>query len=293
MKNIKKSFKKLELNSFTIIFFIALTLYTLVMIFMFGWTLMTTMKGFDEFIDYPLNFPKHISWDNYKYVWDNLYYINPTTREKIYVEGMFGNSLFYALGCATVNVIVCSVTAYATSMFKYKFSDVVYGIVIICMALPIVGNLPSEIRIVTGIGLDGSILGMFVLKANFLGMYYMIFHAMFSAIPQSYAEAAKIDGAGNFTIMLKIYYPLCFNVLFTVWLLYFITYWNDYQTLLLYCAENPTIALGLWLFKGKQENTVPHRMAAAMLVFIPIFTVFLVFRKRIMSQISMDGGVKG
>lgn len=293
MINIKKYFKKLDFSSFTVIFFTLLTLYTFITVFMLFWTLMTTSKGFDEFIDYPLNFPKQISFENYKYVWDNLYYINPETREKIYVEGMFGNSLFYAFGCATVQVIVCSITAYATSQFEFKFSGVVYGIVIACMAFPVIGSLPSEIRIVTGLGLDGSIWGMFVLKANFLGMYFMIFHAMFSSIPKSYAEAAKIDGAGNFAIMAKIYYPLCFNTLFTVWLLYFIQYWNDYQTLLLYCRENPTIALGLYLFKGKQENTVPQSMAAAMLVFIPIFTVFLIFRKRIMSQISMDGGVKG
>ena len=290
MKNIRESLRKFK-EPFTIVFFIILFIYTALMVGMLCYTLVTSFKGFYEFTDYPTSWPKEFSFENYKYVWDNLYYTNPITREEIYIEGMFGNSLFYAIGCATAQLIVCSATAYVTSQFDFKFSGVVYTIVIFCMAFPVVGNLPSEIKVITSLNLDGSIPGMFILKANFLGLYYMVFYSMFRSIPKSYAEAAKIDGASNATVMIRIYYPLCINTLFTVWLLYFVTYWNDYQTLLLYCEEYPTISFGLYMFKLHEE--IPRILAASMFVFIPIFTVFLIFRKQLMGRLSMDGGEKG
>ena len=290
MDRVRAFFRKFK-EPYTIVFFIILTIYTVLTIGMVCFAITTSFKDFYEFTDFPTDWPKKISFENYKYVWENLYYTNPTTREKIYVEGMLGNSLYYAIGCATVQVIVCSATAYVTSQFDFKFSGVVYGIVIFCMAFPVVGSLPSEMKIVQALNIDGSIPGMFILKANFLGMYYMVFFSMFRSIPKSYAESAKIDGASNATVMLRIYYPLCINTLFTVWLLYFVTYWNDYQTLLLYCKEHPTISFGLYLFKLHEE--VPRILASSMLVFVPIFVVFLVFRKQLMGRLSMDGGEKG
>lgn len=290
MKKNNTRFQKWK-EPYTVIFFVTLGFYAVTTIGMFLFAMTTSLKDFYAFTDNPTGLLKDIVFDNYKYVWKELYYTNPVTRVKIYVEEMFGNSLFYAVGCALVQVIVCSATAYVTSQFDFKFSGFVYGIVIFCMAFPVVGSLPSEMKIVKGLQLDGSIWGMFVLKANFLGMYYMVFHSMFKSIPKSYAEAARMDGAGNVTIMLKIYYPLCLNTLFTIWLLYFVTYWNDYQTLLLYCNEKPTISLGLYLFQLHQE--VPQILAGAMLIFIPILIVFLAFRKQLMGRLSMDGGEKG
>lgn len=287
----KSTFLRKLKEPYTLVFFIILAFYALMTIGMIVFAFMTSLKDFYDFSDNPSGMLKHIFFDNYKYVWKNFYYTNPVTREKIYVEQMFGNTLLYAVGCALIQVIVCSATAYVTSQFDFKFSGVVYGIVIFCMAFPVVGSLPSEMKIVKGLNLDGSIFGMYVLKANFLGMYYMVFYSMFRGIPKSYAEAAKMDGAGNFTVMLKIYYPLCINTLFTVWLLNFVMYWNDYQTLLLYCNEKPTISLGLYLFQIHEE--VPRILAGSMLIFIPILIVFLAFRKQLMGRLSMDGGEKG
>lgn len=285
--------KRIKFNPFTVILCSILAIYVLITLWMLVLSFLTTFKDFYEYMDYPLDFPKKFSLDNYMYVWDKLYHIDPLTREKLYIEDMLWNSLFYAIGCATVQLIVCSVTAYATSMFDFKFSGVIYMTVIFCMAFPVVGSLPSEMKIVHALNLTNSIPAMFVLKANFLGIYYMIFYSMFRSVPKSCAEAAKIDGASNLTVMLKIYYPLCVNTLLTVWLLYFIAYWNDYQTLMLYSPRTPTISLGLWLFKGRQENSIPQRITAAVFVFIPILIVFILSRKKLMGNLSMDAAVKG
>ena len=65
------------------------------------------------------------------------------------------------------------------------------------MILPIIGAMPSELRILKSIGLYDTIFSGWILRANFLGVYFLVFHANFKAIPHSYAEAARIDGASK------------------------------------------------------------------------------------------------
>ena len=134
---------------------------------------------------------------------------------------------------------------------------------------------------------------MFLMKANFLGMYYLVFHAMFRALPKDFDEAAYMDGAGNFTIFFKINLPLVVGTFVTVMLIKFIDFWNDYMTPMIYMPSFPTIAYGLYAFV--QESTTPSRsgtqikLAACMLVFIPNFIIFIAFRDKLIGNISMGG----
>ena len=287
---------KKRINIFMIIILCVLVTYTLINFTMLSWTVLTSFKnerGAWEFTDYPIDLPKSFFLGNFEHVWKNFKYTATISRNVTYIEGMFGNSLMYAIGCATATTLVCSAVAYVTAMYKFKFSAVVYGIVIFTMSFPVIGNVASEMQVVKALGLKDHMWGMFILKANFIGgIYFMIFHACFSALPTSFSEAAKMDGASNITVMVRIYYPLVLNTLFTVWLLYFVTYWNDYQTLLLYCVEKPTIALGLYLFKNANTANIPEQITAALILFLPMLILFLIFRKRMLANLSMDSGVK-
>jgi ABC-type glycerol-3-phosphate transport system permease component len=163
------------------------------------------------------------------------------------------------------------------------------------MIFPVVGSLPSEMQIARSLGLYDSYLGNFFLKASFWGLYYLVFFEMFKGVPRDFQEAAQIDGASNLNIMLRIMYPLIRGTFFTVMLIYFITYWNDYQTPLLYLPSKPTIALGLYIFTFSTLNELagePIKLGASIIVFIPIFVLFALFQKRLIGNISM-GGIKG
>ena len=75
----------------------------------------------------------------------------------------------------------------------------------------------------------------------------------------------------------------------------FIGFWNDYQVPLLYMPSYPTVAYGMYNMANTRENnlsSVPMRMTGAMLMFIPIFTLFLIFQKRLLGNLTV-GGIKG
>ena len=289
----KKSSISRKVSTFSVVCFIVLALYCLIMFIMVAWAVFSAFKYPWDFDDHPISLPE--KWyiiQNYKYVLKHFKYNRGGLKANIL--DMFGNSFLYAAGCATASVICTSMMAYVCSKFShYKASKIIYGIVIFTMIFPIIGSAPSEMQIVTKFGFKNHIWAMWILKFNFLGLYFLVLYAAFSAVPKSYSEAAKIDGANNYKIMLKIYYPLVIPIIFTIWLLIFIAFWNDYQTPLLYMPKKPTIAYGLFDFYSDNSQDAPYKLMACLIVLIPILVVFIAFRKKLMGRLSLEGGVKG
>ena len=258
--------------------------------------------------------------DPWYYRMDNLWWISEQQGDKLYFDNyrtiaevfwcevtregvgkytvgmwsMYGYSILYSVGCAFTATFVPCVTAYCCSKFPCKLSKAVATTVIICMSLPIVGSLPSEIRVVKFLGLYDKIWSMWVMKANFLGLYFLVFYAAMNGISDTYSEAAKIDGAGSFKIFFGIIMPLVKNTFLTVMLVKFIEFWNDYQNPLIYMNSYPTIAVGLYtLLTGSSRGLKdPQQMAAAMTVLLPILIVFIAFQRKLLGDLTI-GGVKG
>ena len=271
--------------------------YVALLLWLMMWGLLTSVKDFyDDFgLGNVAGFPKKFTFENYKTVFDNFYRINGDYR--IDAFGIILYTLLYTIGCAFfVTATPCAV-AYVVAKFgkKYKWLNVYTSVVLVCLILPIVGNYPSELKLVQSMGIYQKIWGVWILKMNFLSMYYLVFLGAFAGMSAGYSEAAKIDGAGNFRILFKIYLPLIRNLFGTVFLIQFIVFWNDFQTPLLYLGnEYPTIAY--WLFRFNENtmsgvSTVPVKVAATMVLVVPIFVLFLIFSKKLMGNLSL-GGIK-
>ncbi len=287
---------KTKFSPFTIVLLIVLAVYVLSMFTLIGWALITSFKSPNDFRTNAIGMPEKFVW-NYTFVYTKFYVsvLTESGMEVVYMETMFVYSILYSLGCAFFQTLVPCITAYLCARFNYKFSKIVYTAVIVVMILPIVGSLPAELQMAKNTGLYDSIWGLWIMKANFLGMYFLVFYDGFKGLSMTYTEAAKIDGASNMHILLAIVLPLVKNIFFTVMLVNFIGFWNDYQVPLLYMPSYPTVAYGMYNMANTRENnlsSVPMRMTGAMLMFIPIFTLFLIFQKRLLGNLTV-GGIKG
>ena len=216
--------------------------------------------------------------------------------EGVHITQMFVYSVLYSGGCALIATMVPCVMAYLVARYNYFFGKIIYGIVLVTMAIPIVGSLPSEIRMIENLKLMDTLWGLYVLKFNFLGIYFLVFHAQFKAIPKDYTEAAELDGASDWHIMLRIIFPISVGTITTVILLNFITFWNDYQIPMIYWPSHPVMAYGMYYFvtvtRGQEgQGSTPVSVSAMILVAIPILILFGVFNKKIMANMSM-GGIK-
>ncbi len=282
---------------FKIICCAVLVFYALTLIVSFGWGIMNSFKDPLDYAIDALGFPPQWTLANYAESF-KYFYVGVQAglgQRHVYIPEMILNTLLYAGGSAFLQTFACCIMAYACARFRYKICSVIYGLVLVVMMLPIVGALPSEVQMLRNLGLYDTIPGTWVLAFNFLGMYFLVFHAAFKSVPKDFSEAAMIDGAGNYRILFTIMLPLVKFTFLTVMLLKFITYWNEFQTALVYIPNYPTLSYGLYKFSflGKpQVSSTPHKLAGCMIVFIPVFILFLCFHKRLIGNVSM-GGVKG
>ncbi len=297
----KKLKNRLSGNYLNIFVGAVLVIYTVLFLWLLVWAFTSTFKDYQTDILVGKNYaglPSEWIVSNYKTVWEAFKEIVTIDgrRYEVNAWGLIQNTLIYTIGCALAGTAVPCITAYVVARYgkKFRWLNIYTTVVLTCMIIPIVGSTPSEIQIAKALGLYDSLWGMIVLKANFLGMYYLIFHGLYRSMPDSFEEAARIDGASNWAIFSKIYFPLSFKTFSTVMLILGITFWNDYQTPLLYLETNPTLALWFFRFKDSTINALsylPVRVTGAMFLIVPIFIIFVCLNKRLMGNLSL-GGVK-
>lgn len=213
---------------------------------------------------------------------------------------ILSNSLIYSVFSALLKTLTPCIAAYACARFNFKTSKVVYTAVLLAMIIPIVGSLPSELRVSYSLGLVNNLPGVILLKANMLGLYFFVMYTAFKGIPNDYFEAARIDGANNFQIFFKVAFPLIKNLFLTIVLINFVFFWNDYQTPQVYLREVPTLGVTLWKMitgagavgDSKVTSNAVYALNMVILSAAPVLTFFAIFKDRFMGSLTM-GGIKG
>ena len=305
-QTVTKIKKKISTMSWlSIVILSILIVYSIIFFTVMVWGFFTSVQSIRWFETYKNQvWPESLlpwKWEFRNY-YDVFMSFQLTTKVKtFFVQDMFLNSILYAGIGAFLHATVSCLMAYLVAKFKYKTSGIIYWLVIMTMTIPIVGSDISNIQLLDTLGLYDEFLGAWLLKFNFTGTYFLVFHATFARIPDDYAEAANIDGAGETTIFLRIIFPMVSSTFFTVFLLYLISLWNDYQVPLLYLPSHPTLSYGLQVLSrgtlqadetgGIDYGYIPYRLASCFMVALPIMIVFLLFRKRIMNKLDM-GGIK-
>lgn len=294
-----KKVKSKKLTLFSIVGFTLLIIYTISFITPMIWVLNSSMKQEIDFMLAPFDVinPNTFYFGNYLDAFDMMKVPVVINGASVYIgfwEMMF-NSVIYSVICTITHTIVPCVTAYCVAKYNFKFSKVIYTIVVVTMILPTIGNLASSIQVSKWFLTYDSFLGLGVMKGYFIGTNFLIFYACFKGISYEYTEAAEMDGASQWQVMTKVVFPLARPTISAVALITFIGYWNDYTTPMIYLPSHPTIAYGLYYFcntSTQGASFVTVRLAACMIVSIPILLVFILFRNKLMGNMTV-GGLKG
>lgn len=298
MKQIVKE-KREKLTIFTGAFFGILCVYSILMILLMTWAISTSFKSEIDFKYNKYGIPQEWT-NNFANAFELM--IVPTTMKVNGVMQQVGvkmglqiiNSLLYSIGGAIIMTIVPCFVAYLTANFPYKFSSFITNFVIVVMIIPIVGSQAAELSLLRKLNLFDSIIGNYIQKFHFLGMYYLVFHTSFKGVPKEYSEAASLDGAGEFYIMTRIIMPFVKTMIYTVFLIKFIELWNDYQTPLLYLPSYPTVSYGVYyvsVLNPQNGIGTTVRVASSILIALPLIGLFVAFKDKIIGSLSM-GGIK-
>jgi multiple sugar transport system permease protein len=197
------------------------------------------------------------------------------------------NSTIVALLVTAGRVFFDSLAGYALARIPFRGRTVVFALVIAVMAVPGVVLLIPKFLVINQLGMYDSYSGMIVpLLADAAGVFIM--KNFFESIPVSIEEQARIDGAGVFRTFWSIVLPMATPAVMTIVILSFQGSWNELNHFIV-ATQDPqlnTLTKGVaQLSSGQlsQGTQYPLKLAAAVLMTIPVAVVFFLFQKRIMN----------
>ena len=232
--------------------------------------------------------PHPFQWSNFK----TVFHIFPLWRYAL-------NSTLYA-GLSTVGVVVSSVpVAYALSRLRWRGRQVVFLVVLSTLMLPTQVTIVPLYVIFVRLHWIGSLKPLIV--PAFFGDAFSIFllRQFFLTIPEELSDAARVDGASEFQVMMRVVVPLAKAGIAAVALFQFLYAWNDFFNPLVYSGSNPnaiTLAVGL---SQLVQNIQVHlgvlwnvEMAASILFMLPVILIFFLSQRAFIEGVTLTG-VKG
>jgi len=210
--------------------------------------------------------------------------------------GYLRNGMMVAIISSLLSTAVSAFAGYSFSKFRYKGRTQVMAIILISQAFPQGLLLVSLYPMLQNMGMIDklpSIILAYVALTLPIGTWTL--KAYFDQIPNSIMEAACIDGASDFTTMIKIVMPLAFPGMTTIAIYSFVWAWNDllYALTLISTTAKRTLASGMiFTFTGEGGNDWIGMMAASVIASIPVAIMF-VFLQRFFVAGLTAGAVKG
>ena len=209
---------------------------------------------------------------------------------------MISNTVILSLITPTAQILACCCVSYAYAKFRFKCKGLVYFIAISSMFIPSVGTLAATYELMRNLNLMDRLLGYVILCSNGMGFSFLLVSSQYENVSNEYAEAAQIDGASRFRTFIQIITPQILPTLIALWVLSFISVWNDYMMPYLFLPSHQTLSVGIKDLNQTAEQSggtdYPVLFSGIIMVEIPVLIVFFVFQKRILS-FSLGGGLKG
>lgn len=272
---------------FKIIMFVIFLIYAISLLYPILFGFLSSLKSQEEYMNYPTALPQEWLFSNYGAAFSEL------SADGADMFTMFFNSIWYTVGGTVLGVFVSMMTAYVASKYEFPGKKLVYGISVFVMMIPIVGAMPSQFRIYTALNIIDSPF-LLITFASGVGFNFIVLYSFYQSLSWEYAEAAFIDGAGDFRVFIQIMVPQTLSVVLALAVVTSINFWNDYMGPLLFLKSYPTLATGIYRYKALSvlNQNMPVYFSALLMSMIPVLALFIAFQNKMM-DLSLGGGLKG
>jgi multiple sugar transport system permease protein len=208
------------------------------------------------------------------------------------------NSGVFTGGVVLGTVVFGLMAGYALAVLQFRGRGVVFASVLLILVVPFqLLTIPLYVLIVRDYGLADNYLGM-ILPYAINSTAVFIFRQFFLQLPKDLFEAARLDGASELTILLRIAVPLCKPALLTAILVAFIGPWNEFLWPFLVTKEQSmqplAVALANYIttVSARAANPFGAILAGACVLAAPAVALFIAFQKHFVSA-QIGSGVKG
>lgn len=280
--------------------FAFLWLICIVQVLLVFWMVYTSLKSDLMLFESVFKLPplNDLQWRNYEKIFGRL-------QVQIFSEkygystysfwDMVGNGVVIALTMPIAGIVATVSTAYALSKYDFPGRKFLINLNIALMVMPTLSNLAASLEFNHFIGRYDNLFMMAIMGVSPFGMQLIIYMGMFNSIDKEYMEAARIDGAGELTILCCIMIPLAFPTIFIFYAMAVMTQWNNYELPLLWLPSYPNIAFGIYQFQSDAEKygaVLPEVLAGFVIIAIPSVIFYAATQKMMAAKVAI-GGLKG
>ena len=205
----------------------------------------------------------------------------------------YKNSLYTSIIATVGCVIVSGMAGFAFAKYRFGGKRLLFGTVLATLMIPMQLGLVGLMMQLKAMGLMNTHFALIVPPMANAFTVFWITQYIKSAVPTEILESARMDGCGDFVVFWRIVFPICRPANITVFLLSFLSSWNNYLTplVVLNKEELYTIPMGATLFSTTYRNDYGAQTLALTLATLPVIILFA-FGSKYLIQGLAGGGVK-
>lgn len=251
----------------------------------FYWMIVSSLRRTSDLFSSNL-VPSPVSFDGYKAAFSSI---------NGFPQAIF-NSVLVAVITTVVGLTIAIVCAYAVARLDFRFKSLIVAIIIATSMFPGVTLVIPLFQLFTNISWINTYQAMIVPDLSFalpLGVFNLV--AFFRQMPFELEEAARVDGCSPLQAFRRVILPIAAPGVFTTAIIVFIAAWNEYliANSMVNDKSKMVVTVIISQFTGATAREIPFgaKMAAGVVVTLPLVLLVLVFQRRIVSGLTA-GGVK-
>jgi ABC-type glycerol-3-phosphate transport system permease component len=245
--------------------------------------LFTSVKSDEEYTFNKVGLPHSIVFDHF----------NNVLFESGFI-GWMGNSIILAAGAVALSTVVSCLGAYAIARMQFWGRGLLFSISTSLMAIPPVVMIVPLFVLYTQLKLISTYQGAILIYAGLITPFSVyLLTSFFRTLPREIFESARIDGAGDFLILLKIVIPLSLPALLTLVVVNALYVWNDLLIAIIFLQDDAkrTLMAGISIFQGRYGDQIPLTMAGMAFASAPMVILYIAFQKHYIQGL-MAGSIK-
>jgi multiple sugar transport system permease protein len=259
----------------------------LIALFPFAWMVSTAFKTPEQVLALPIRWiPDPITWENFAAAWRRFAFAR-----------YFLNTAFIATSVTALSVVICSMAGYAFAKRPFWGREVIFNLLLATLTIPGAVLMTPLFLVILKLGWINKFIGIIVpFSVGVTNIFLM--RQYISSIPTELEEAARMDGASDLDIWLRIIVPLSQPAMATVAIFSFVGAWDGFLWPLIVLKDKEmwtlNVALGLLQMEYIAAEGSPWgvMMASSLLVVLPLIGVFLTLQRYFMKGLTI-GAVKG
>ena len=244
---------------------------------------MTSFKDNTEVYMNPLALPRYWRFENFVDAWNQ-------TRMGNYVL----SSVKVAIPTLALVLVCASLAGYAFAKLKFRGSRIIFPLFLLGLMVPNISIAIPLYYTVVDIGLHNTHLGLILVEVSqALPLAIFLSRSAFLDLPSELRDSARIDGAKEYDIFIRVMAPLARPAFISITVLTFLQVWNSYlfPLLLINTDELQTMPLGLSFLQGRYQTNLVLLAAATTLISLPTIIIYILLQRQFIEGI-VEGAIK-